>query len=481
MTMMNTNMIYKACGWALAVALLAACSDEPGLSDGQPAGPHVNLNVSSGLQPASRTILQGEQNAQHVTRVSLYAYKHEDTNNALTAKYIGNGMSFEEVDWQQDIETAMKKDGTSSQQQWVALPESWGIDKDNPGNMSATYTLLAIGSDDITDDGTVGSEFKGANSTAAYGLDNSSYTPGETIGKSYATLQIQNGRTLDDIHHSELFAGTLTVKGSALYSGSVIILNRRVAGVKGYFVRIPEEVKNQKVNELRVVYWAAQPTSVPYYKRESEEGKFMDYDNRGKPATSSLIPDIGETMQAVDLDKCTYFKIGRDAKTGEFVSQPGAEIEVDKGQEGTDEEVVIPLTAGSYVLPAPGAPAPSVVGDDVTTLYVVLVSEPDQGKVTILDKRRVFFVTSYESRAATRSDNTDDGTGIIVGQDGNAESQETERRYPIVANNYYTIGTPQEPIDMSNGESDVYLYVDPRWEGSKDLGTIIGKPDGHNQ
>lgn len=476
MTMMNTNMIYKACGWALAVALLTACSDEPGLSDGQPAGPHVNLNVSSGLQPASRTILQGEQNAQHVTRVSLYAYRHTDANNALTADYIG-GMSFEDVDWQQDIETAMKKDGTSSQQQLVALPESWGIDEDHPENMSATYTLLAIGSDDITDDGTVGGKFKGANSTAAYGLDNPSYTPGKKIGESYATLQIQNDRTLDDIHRSELFAGTLTVKGSALYSGRVIILNRRVAGVKGYFVRIPEKVNGQEVKELRVVYWAAQPTSVPYYKRESEEGKFIDYDNRGDAAPSPLIRDIGETMQADDLDKCTYFKIGRDDQTGEFVSQPGAEIEVDKGQEGTDEEVVIPLTAGSYVLPAPGA-----VGDDVTTLYVVLVSEPDlQGKVTILDKRRVFFVTSYESRAATRSDNTDDGTGIIVGQDGNAESQETERRYPIVANNYYTIGTPQEPIDMSNGESDVKLYVDPRWEGIKDLGTIIEKPDNHNQ
>lgn len=474
MTMMNTNMIYKACGWALAVALLTACSDEPGLSDGQPAGPHVNLNVSSGLQPASRTILQGEQNAQHVTRVSLYAYKHKDANDALNAKYIG-GMSFGEVDWQQDIETAMKKDGTSSQQQWVALPESWGIDEDH------TYTLLAIGSDDskIKDDGTVGSEFLNVNSTAAYGLNNPSYTPGAKIGESYATLQ--KGRPLDYIHRSELFAGTLTVKGSALYSGRVIILNRRVAGVKGYFVRIPEEVKNQKVNELRVVYWTAQPTSVPYYKRESEKGKFMDYDNRGDAATSPLIPKIGETMPADDLDKCTYFKIGRDDQ-GEFVSQPGAEIEIDKGQEGTDEEVVIPLTAGSYVLPAPGAPAPSAEGDDVTTLYVVLVSEPDaEKKVTILDKRRVFFVTSYESRAATRSDNTDDGTGIIVGQDGNAESQETERHYPIVANNYYTIGTPQEPIDMSNGESDVKLYVDPRWEGSKDLGTIIKKPDGHNQ
>ena len=470
---MNINMIYKACGWALAVALLTACSDEPGLSDGQPAGPHVNLNVSSGLQPASRTILQGEQNAQHVTRVSLYAYKHTDANDALTATYIG-GMSFGEVNWQQDIETAMK-DGTSSQQQLVALPESWEIDEDHPENMSATYTLLAIGSDDskIKDDGTVESEFLGANSTAAYGLNNPSYTPGATIGESYATLQ--NGKTLDDIHRSELFAGTLTVKGSALYSGRVINLNRRVAGVKGYFVRIPEKVKNQEVKELRVVYWAAQPTSVPYYKRGAEDGKFIDYG--GGAAISSLIPDIDVTMLADDLEKCTYFKIGRDAQTGEFVSQPGAEIEVDEGQEGTDEEVVIPLTAGSYVLPAPGA-----VGDDVTTLYVVLASEPDdQGRVTILDKRRVFFVTSYESRAVTRSEDTDDGTGIIVGQDGNAESQETERRYPIVANNYYTIGTPQEPIDMSNGESDVHLYVDPRWEGFKDLETIIEKPHDHNQ
>ena len=71
---------------------------------------------------------------------------------------------------------------------------------------------------------------------------------------------------------------------------------------------------------------------------------------------------------------------------------------------------------------------------------------------------------------------TDGGTGIIIGQEPNEDALDRERRYPIVANNYYTIGTAQEPIDMSTGETEVNIYVDPRWEGNNDLGGIIPKP-----
>lgn len=483
---MKTNIIYKACGMALAAAVCVGCADDPSLSDGvgpDASGAYVTLSISPGITPATRTVLPGQQNVHHVTRVALYAFKHQKSDNPLEAVCIG-GMGFDEIKWEEqpdhDINGAVDG-GTSTQTQRITLPERW-CDPESETDKNAYYTFLAIGSDEVgritrdADGNVVGVDFTDIveyNSTNTYGLGSDRYLYGETLGECYAELQ-EGEANIDSIHASELFAGTLTVKGSQIYSGKVIDLNRRVAGVKGYFRRIPNEVGGTPVASLRVVYWNKQATAVPYYKRAdttTEDGKtvFNDYDNREESpvhdAQTSLIPAAGDKMEADDLDACTYFTIPRDQF---YQNLPQTEADED------EEEAGDYYTAGSYVLPAPGA-----TGDGNTTLYVVLVSEPDQDrKVTILQKRRVLFVTSYDTRAAqTRTPGvTDQGTGVIVGQEGNEESQQTERRYPIVANNYYTIGTAQEPIDMSTGETDVNIYVDPRWEGNNDLGGIIPKP-----
>lgn len=467
--MMNTDKIYKACGMALIAALCAGCTDDASLDDGvggSQGGAYITLTVPSGITPATRTVLPGSQNAQHATRIALYAFKHDDgETDTLKAKCIG-GMSFDEVNWNQDLDKAMDE-GTSTQSQRVSLTQRWGISEANPDNWNATYTFLAIGSDDVYKNGEKGT-WAGSNSTAAYGLGSAEYfTTGTTLEKCYAELQ--DNKSVDDIHGSELFAGTLTCKGSAL-GGKVVNLYRRVAGVKGYFRRIPQMLNGEPVAELRVVYWAKQPTTVPYYKRADEKQddgtlKFADYG--GEAATATEIKAVGESMTKDELDKCTYFKI----ESKDFTH----EVKV-----GATTIIGDTVTAGSYVLPAPGAVGKSSDGKDYSTLYVLLLAKDTEteGNMKILQKRRVFFVNSYENRTAqTRSDGvTDGGTGIIIGQEPNEDALDRERRYPIVANNYYTIGTAQEPIDMSTGETEVNIYVDPRWEGHEDLGGIGNKP-----
>ncbi len=467
--MMNTDKIYKACGMALIAALCAGCTDDASLDDGvggSQGGAYITLTVPSGITPATRTVLPGQQSAQHATRVALYAFKHGDgETDPLKAKCIG-GMSFDEIKWNQDLDKAMDE-GTSTQSQRVSLTQDWGISEANPKNWNATYTFLAIGSDDVYKNGEKGT-WAGSNSTAAYGLGSAEYfTKGTTLEKCYAELQ--DNKSVDDIHQSELFAGTLTCKGSEV-AGKEINLYRRVAGVKGHFRRIPQKLNDEDVAELRVVYWAKQPTTVPYYKRadeKQEDGtlKFVDYG--GEAAKATKIKAVGESMTKDELDKCTYFKIERKDFTHEVKFENGNTIIGDT------------VTAGSYVLPAPGAVGKSSDGKDCSTLYVLLLAKAtEEGKMKILQKRRVFFVNSYENRTAqTRSDGvTDGGTGIIIGQEPNEDALDRERRYPIVANNYYTIGTAQEPIDMSTGETEVNIYVDPRWEGHEDLGGIGNKP-----
>lgn len=477
--MMNTDKIYKACGMALIAALCAGCTDDASLDGGvggSQGGAYITLTVPSGITPATRTVLPGSQNVQHATRVALYVFKHDTETDTLGAKYTGNCLSFDEIEWelQEDHDIANAMDGgTSTKTQRVKLPDEWDISESKSENWNATYTFLAVGSDET---GTLDDDkydFDNNNATATYGLDGLDFTD-KTLGECYAGLA--TGKTVDDIHGSELFAGTLTCKGSAL-GGKVVNLYRRVAGVKGYFRRIPETAGGETVNELRVVYFNSQATSVPYFKRWPQDGIFSDYDKReGSPlndVSGSIIPDDGSTISKTKLDECTYFTISKDPSSGEFVSQDGT-AEADDKENEYDY-----VTAGSYVLPAPGAVGKSSDGKDCSTLYVLLLAkDAEEGKMKILQKRRVFFVNSYENRTAqTRSDGmTDGGTGIIIGQEPNEDALDRERRYPIVANNYYTIGTAQEPIDMSTGETEVNIYVDPRWEGHEDLGGIGNKP-----
>lgn len=438
---MKTKIVGRFLLFCLFGALFTGCTEEEDFNSDAPA---IELHVSSGLVAASRTTLPGANPVQHVTRVSLYIFHHKNPTDTLGAKCIYS-MSFDEVNWNQAINEA-QTNGAPTQVQRITLPKDW-MQNNKPGD---TYTFLAIGSDEKTD--TINKKpVKIKNSTETYGLDPLDLK-GKTLGDCYAELQ--QDMTMDKIHHSELFAGTVTLRGGQVNSRVKLHLYRRVAGVKGYFRRIPDKIEGKEVNSLRVVYWQVQKTAVPFFERQPKDGVFMDYDNRN-PSTSnsSQIPDKGQKIDSAVLELCTFFEI------------PKAEFPQNKKVTSKkEEELKVDFASNaSYVLPAPGA-----VGEDKATMYVLLLDKDN----TILDKRRIFYKESFATKGLTRSD-TDLGTGIIGNQKPNAEALNKQRRYPIVANNYYTIGTADEPIDLSTGETETYFYVDPSWEGFHQWGNIV--------
>ena len=430
---MGKNIFLRALGISFFTAICYGCSNNLDMPDAD-SDRTLELRISSGLNPASRTVLPGANNVQHVTKVALYLFKHTLAEDTLGASFVGM-MTFDQVNWQQAIDAASTT-GASTQRQAVKIPKEWITEEDR----DSWFTFLAIGSDE-TD--------KSLNSTKTYGLEPSS--EGKTLGDFYAELQ--TSCTMNDIHQSELFAGTLTLKGAQVNSSTVINLYRRVAGVKGYFCRIPDQLNGVEVASVRVVYWNKQLTAVPFFKRYPKDGIFCDYDCRSTLPSTSAIPDKGEKFPDEALEACTYFTIPKDSFPQNIKNESGVVV----------EDEVDYATAGSYVLPAPGA-----VGSENATLYVLLMSADG----TVLDKRRVFFKSSYATRSLTRSA-TDQGTGIIEGQPGDENELNRQRRYPIIANNFYSIGTADEPIDLSTGETEVNLYVDPTWEGYHEWSEII--------
>lgn len=432
---MGKNIFLRALGISFFTAICYGCSNNLDMPDAD-SGRTLELRISSGLNPASRTVLPGANNVQHVTKVALYLFKHTSAEDTLGASFVGM-MTFDQVNWQQAIDAASTT-GASTQRQSVNIPKEWIPEEDR----DRWFTFLAIGSDETKES---------ANSTKTYGLEPSA--EGKTLGDFYAELQ--TSCAMNDIHQSELFAGTLTLKGAQVNSSTVINLYRRVAGVKGYFRRIPDQVNSVEVASVRVVYWNKQLTAVPFFKRYPKDGIFCDYDCRSTLPSTSAIPDKGDKFPDEALEACTYFTIPKD-------SFPQNIEDESTGIVGGEDKVDY-ATAGSYVLPAPGA-----VGNENATLYVLLMSADG----TVLDKRRVFFKSSYATRSLTRSA-TDQGTGIIGGQPGDESELNRQRRYPIIANNFYSIGTADEPIDLSTGETEVNLYVDPSWEGSHSWGNII--------
>lgn len=432
---MGKNIFLRALGISFFTAICYGCSNNLDMPDAD-SGRTLELRISSGLNPASRTVLPGANNVQHVTKVALYLFKHTSAEDTLGASFVGM-MTFDQVNWQQAIDAASTT-GASTQRQSVNIPKEWIPEE----NRDSWFTFLAIGSDETKES---------ANSTKTYGLEPSAN--GKTLGDFYAELQ--TSCTMNDIHQSELFAGTLTLKGAQVNSSTVINLYRRVAGVKGYFRRIPNQVNGVEVASVRVVYWNKQLTAVPFFKRYPKDGIFCDYDCRSTLPSISAIPDKGEKFPDEALEACTYFTIPKDSFPQNIENESTGIV--------GEQEKVDYATAGSYVLPAPGA-----VGSENATLYVLLMSADG----TVLDKRRVFFNSSYATRSLTRSA-TDQGTGIIGGQPGDESELNRQRRYPIIANNFYSIGTADEPIDLSTGETEVNLYVDPTWEGYHEWSEII--------
>ena len=227
-----------------------------------------------------------------------------------------------------------------------------------------------------------------------------------TLGEAKAELA--EGQTCDGINRSEIYVGTAEFTP---LSGEEVTVNlwRRVAGVAGYFKNVPRSIGEKDVAALRIALYDKQYTALPLLERE-QAPVFKDY--------------IDSRTKDEDGDVLVYIPVM------EF---------------GTDKEV----SGGAYVLPAP---APSGTGN--WTLRIELVDATGE----VLYSRRAKLPEGDGLDPGI----TGGGTGII--------DTESAYRFPIVANHFYALGSPGNPIDLQGQGLDILITIDPTWREEVDLG-----------
>lgn len=289
------------------------------------------------------------------------------------------------------------------------------------------YTFVAVGLDNTK----TASETKVDNSMKTYGFTLQANNPiGETLGK--LQVAVQTGCTRTDIAQSEWFAGSLVLTGEQILAAKAETLNlyRRVAGVMGYFKDIP-----QGVEKLQICLYQPQNKRARVLPQPAENGVFKDYVE--SPADQDA--DTWKVLVEIDL---------------ESESGGSGVVSFNKGQ------------GGSYVLPARA----STTAEE-TTLSLKLIG--NNGKNTLI--REIYQQTSYAPvQAGLSRGETDEGTGIIGGDDDSQgpDDEEYKYHYPIIANHFYSIGTEDNPVSLAdNGE--IFVIINAGWD---DEHNIVIKP-----
>lgn len=269
-------------------------------------------------------------------------------------------------------------------------------------------------------------KYKGFGSTTTYtflavGLDDQSggtYGLPDAIQIGTTTLEDANailadGKGRGDIAVSELFGGASELTTTKLGSGTARVdLYRRVAGVMGWFTNIPTKINGTDVAFLRIELYKAQNKSVPLLVRTPD-------------VIMLPIAETDENKILVDIPAADFVKDGTTAK-------------------------------GSYVLPmiAPFATIETAAaGGYNDNIYVkdytlcVILADTDGNALR----------TQRVKNSSIGDSETSGGTGIIVSTDA--------YRFPILANNFYGLGSADKPVDMGGEEDgdDIVITVNSNW------------------
>ena len=392
-----------------------SCSKEEGLADQPETDSGFDLVFAAQGEDLtlSRTTLQGPEALQHVSTVYLYIFDGTDTDAKCVA--------VEDVDWPY-WENAQAGKNTLEYKYRVKYAAF---------DAKKEYTFVAIGLDNTK----TASETKVDNSMKTYGFTLQTNNP---IDKKLGELQVavQTGCKRTDIAQSEWFAGSLVLTGEQILTAKAETLNlyRRVAGVMGYFKDIP-----QGVEKLQICLYQPQNKEAWVLPQPTENGVFMDYVES---------PVVDSDAQDADIWKVLV------------------EIDLESGIEGSGVSSFYGQ-GGSYVLPARASTT-----DEETTLCLKLIG--NNGNTLT---RKIYQQTSYAPvQAGLSRGETDEGTGIIGGEDDSQgpDDEEYKYHYPIIANHFYSIGTEDNPVSLAdNGE--IFVIINAGWD---DEHNIVIKPSG---
>ena len=286
----------------LAAATLTACSQT---DDTTAPGGDGQLTIKFTAEPATRTMLTGNDNVQHVKYVQVYVFEGTEANATCVAS--------ENAGWLQT------QAGAAATQYYTLKKEL---------TEGTTYTVLAVGLDTKDADQPT-PEQEGAG--YAYGLPGAIKAGETTLDKAIATLA--EGRTKADMAKAELFAGSSEVTiGANTNKITEITMMRRVAGVMMYLTNIDPTVKR-----IKLQLHQAQNTQMPLIVQEHD---FGDAPLTGNEADDRTLLDITITHDLLASEQVT----GKDG-TVICTKLPGS------------------VLAGAYLIPAS---APGEGGNTLT-------------------------------------------------------------------------------------------------------------------
>lgn len=276
------------------------------------------------------------------------------------------------------------------------------IDWPNPADVSHGTTQRSYTIGLAPDDYTFLAVGLDDQSGATYNLP-SAIAAGTTLANAKATLA--SGQTTKEIAQSELFAGwqNATIKAN---NNAVVTIDlwRRVAGVLGYFKNLPDEVKT-----IQVLLYEDQNTDIPL--RKPTNNNTAEDTDFGTEVTGTT---DGQILLSLDADVDLEFPGG----TGLFEAL---------------------YRKGAYVLPKQAPTAASVTH----TLSVRTL------------KKDGTIVRSYNVILRSSSDGaTDEDIATPV----------DTKKFPLYANQLYSIGTEKNPIDLVEEGNDMVITVNPDWE-----------------
>ena len=407
------------------VAVLAvSCSKEEGLADQPETDSGFDLVFAAQGEDLtlSRTTLQGPEALQHVSTVYLYIFKGTGDEATCVAE--------EDVDWPY-WENA--QDGKPT------LEHKYRV-KYMGFSAGEQYTFVAMGLDNTR----TAAGIEDNNSKYTYGLPKS-IGVGTKLSKLQVAVQAKCNRM--DIAKSEWFAGSLVLTGEQILTAKAETLNlyRRVAGVMGYFTDVPDGV-----TKLQICLYQRQNTQAWVLPQPEINGEFKDY-------VYSPGENTNQAGQNGDTGESTDWQVLVELNAEDIEDMPGSGL-------GVVGSVII---GGSYVLPARAS-----TGEE-TTLCLKLIG--NNGNTLT---RKIYQQTAYAPvQAGLSRGETDEGTGIIGGEDDSQgpDDEEYKYHYPIIANHFYSIGTKDNPVSLAdNGE--IFVIINAGWD---DEHNIVIKPSGN--
>lgn len=248
---------------------------------------------------------------------------------------------------------------------------------------------------------------------------------------------------INPIARSEFFAGCTYVTGQKNMPEITVRAERRVAGVKAYLKGIPQQIDDTKVTYIAIGTGPNEdfPTrynvAIPLLPIDSDGAEYKDYipndeDNIYEEGMFPIIAPLPENME-----------------TFQSRAIGGGGPDDDEPENYPDEDLI---KVNEGVVTLMGYLPPVVFSPDETRSNSTMMLYLLDKDYNVLSSKKIVHLSKSEI-ASSRA-----GTGII--DRPITYPYDSRYHYPIMANHFYRIGTPDNPVDLDASEAEIVVSID---------------------